>query len=48
MQNHTVNLSKNFDFYSSKHDNVIVIGDFNAEMTNNYWKNFVRHITLRI
>ena len=36
IQNHTVNLSKNLDFYSSKYENFIVIGDFNAEMTNNY------------
>ena len=28
-----VNLSENFDFYSSKCENFVVIGDFNAEMT---------------
>ena len=26
IQNHTVNLSKNIDFYSSKYENFIVIG----------------------
>ena len=36
IQNHTVNLSKNLDFYSSKYENFISIGDFNPEMTNSY------------
>ena len=40
IQNHTVNLSKNLEFYSSKYENFIVIGDFNAEMTNNYLEEF--------
>ena len=40
IQNHTVNLSKNLDFYSSKYENFIVIGDFNAEMTNSCLEEF--------
>ena len=48
IQNHTVNLSKNLDFYSSKYENFIIIGDFNAEMTNKVWKNFVPHTISRI
>ena len=36
IQYHTANLSKIFDFYSSKYENFIVAADFNAEMTNNY------------
>ena len=40
IQNDTANLSKNLDFYSSKYENFIVIGDFNAEMTNNYLEEF--------
>ena len=40
IQNHTANLSKNLDFYSSKYENFIVISDFNAEMTNNYLEEF--------
>ena len=40
IQNHPTNLSKNLDFYSSKYENFIVIGDFNAEMTNNYLEEF--------
>ena len=54
IQDHTVNLSKNLDFYTSKYENFIVIDDFNAEMTNNYLeefcgsfyrvKNFIDHI----
>ena len=40
IQNHTVNLSKNLDVYSSNYENVIVKGDFNAEMTNNYLEEF--------
>ena len=40
IQNHTVILSKSFDFYSSKYEKFIVIGDFNAEMTNSYLEEF--------
>ena len=40
IQSHTVNLSKSFDFYSSKYEKFIVIGDFNAEMTNSYLEEF--------
>ena len=40
IQNQTPNLSKNVDFYSSKYENVIAIGDFNAEVTNNYLEGF--------
>ena len=40
IQNHIVNLSKNPDFYSFKYENFIVIGDFNAEMANNYLEKF--------
>ena len=40
IQNHTVNLSKNLDFYSSKYENFLVMGDFDAEMTSNYLEEF--------
>ena len=40
IQSHTVNLSKNLDFYSCKYESFIVISDFNAEMTNNYFEEF--------
>ena len=40
IQNHTVSFSKNLDFYSSKYENFFVLGDFNAEMTNNYSEEF--------
>ena len=46
IQNHTVNLSKNLDFYSSKYEN-IVIGDFNAEMTNNHLEEFCASYNLK-
>ena len=42
IQNHTVNLSKNLNFYLSKYGNFIVIGGFNAEITNSYPEEFVR------
>ena len=42
IQNHTVNLSKNLDFYSSRYENFIVKRLIIA------WKNFVRHTILRI
>ena len=32
IQNHLVQLSKKFDFCSFKYENVIFLGDFNAEM----------------
>ena len=35
-----VQLSKKFDFYSSKYENFIVLGDFNAEMTNTHMEEF--------
>ena len=47
IQNHTVNLSKNLDFYSSKYENFIVIIDFNAEMTNNYLDEFCASYNLK-
>ena len=40
IQNHLVQLSKKFDFYSSKYENFIVLGDFNAEMTNTHMEEF--------
>ena len=33
-------LSKKFDFYSSKFENFIVLGDFNTEMTNSHMEEF--------
>ena len=47
IQNHTVNLSKNLDFYSSKYENFIVRGDCNAEMTNNYLAEFCASYNLK-
>ena len=40
IQNHLVQLSKKFDFYSSKYENFIVLSDFNAEMTNTHMEGF--------
>ena len=40
IQNHLVQLSKKFDFYSSKYENYIVLGDFNAEVTNTHMEEF--------
>ena len=36
IQNNLVKPSKTFDLYSSKYENFIVLGDFNAEMTNTH------------
>ena len=47
IQNHTVNLSKNLDFYLSKCENFIVLSDFNAEMTNSYLEQFCASYNLR-
>ena len=46
-QNDTVNLSKNLDFYPSKYENFIVIGDFNAEMNNSYLEKFCASYNLK-
>ena len=40
IQDHLVQLSKKFDFCSSKYDNFIVSGDFSAEMTNTHMEEF--------
>ena len=39
-QYHSTQLSKKFDFYSSKYEHFIVLGDFNAEMTNTHMEEF--------
>ena len=36
IENHLVQLSKMFDFYSSKYENFIVLGDVSTEMTNTH------------
>ena len=40
IQNHLAHLSKKFDFYSSRYENFIVLGDFNAEMANTHMEEF--------
>ena len=47
IENRTVNLSKNLDFYSSKYENVIVIGDFNSEKANIYFEEFFASCDLK-
>ena len=47
IQNHTVNLSKYLDFCSSKYENFVVIGDSNAEVTNNYLEEFCASCILK-
>ena len=47
IQNYTVNLSQNLDLRSSKYENVFVIGDFNAEMTNNYLEEYCSSYNLK-
>ena len=46
-QNHTVNLSKDLHFYSSKFEKFIVIGDFNAKMTNKFVEEFCASFNLK-
>ena len=36
IKNHLQEIGKGLDYYSSKYENVIVLGDFNAEMSNPY------------
>ena len=40
IQSHLNSLSKVLDFYSSKYENFIVMGDFNVECSNEYLDNF--------
>ena len=40
IRNHLVQLRKKFDFYSSKYENFIVLGDFNEEMANTHMEEF--------
>ena len=40
IQNHLVQRSKKFNFYSSKYENLIVLGDFKAEITNTHMEEF--------
>ena len=47
IQNHTANLSKNLEFYSSKYENFIVIGDFNAAMANSCLQEFSASYNLK-
>ena len=37
LNNHTENIGKNLDIYSSKYDNFIFVGDCNAETSNCYF-----------
>ena len=36
-------IGRGIDFYSSKYDNFIVLGDLNTEVTIHLWNNFVHH-----
>ena len=47
IQNYTVSINKNTDFYSSKYENFIAIADFNAEMTNSYLEEFCASYNLK-
>ena len=40
IQNHLAQLNKKFNFYSSKYENIVLLGNFNAEMTNTHMKEF--------
>ena len=48
IENRTANLSKYLNFSSTKYKNFIVIGDFNAEMSNNYLENFLHYTIFKI
>ena len=39
-QNHLLENGKGLDYYSSKYENFIVLGDFNAEMSNPHMSEF--------
>ena len=40
IQKHLSQISRGIDFYSTKYENFIFLGDFNAEITNSYVENF--------
>ena len=47
IKDRTVNLNKNLDFYSCKYENVFVLVDWNAEITNNYLEKFCASYNLK-
>ena len=40
ISNHLINVGKNLDFLSTNYDNILLLGDFNAEVENNFLKEF--------
>ena len=40
IKNHLQEIGKGLDYYSSKYENFIVLGDFNAEMSNSHISEF--------
>ena len=40
IKNHLQEIGKGLDYYSSKYENFIVLGDFNAEMSNPHMSEF--------
>ena len=44
---HLCHLNKNIDYFSSKYENFIIMGDFDAEITNTYIQEFCSTYNLK-
>ena len=40
ISNHLIDIGRNLDLLSTNYDNIILLGDFNAEVENNFLKEF--------
>ena len=40
ISNHLIDIGKNLDLLSTNYDNILLLGDFNAEVENNFFKEF--------
>ena len=47
LNNHIQNISRGLDFYLSKYDNFIILGDFNAEISNTIISEFCATYNLK-
>ena len=47
INNHLKAIGRNLDSYSSKYDNYIILGDFNAERTENAMEEFTKIYNLK-
>lgn len=47
IDNYLYNIFKNLDFYASKHDNLLLMADYNSEITENAMRDFTENHSLK-